>query len=352
MSSPSIPDPNAAARQGVVTSAELYPFQYLVSALSQEGGAGTIANPITGQPQGFDFTGLGTADVQNQTNAQQAQNLLDLQNQFGPQYVQQALQDWQQSDPAGFSDYNQLYDTIQGQVNAPVPGIDLATGTQNDILDLLNKGATLDPTSQMQVEQGVRGGQVGNGIYLGNAPVQQEAEAVVGAGDQQQAASEGAASNFLASGVDPTDIQYRSIQQDLANLGAFVNGQTPEGQFGSISGAQSGAAPQSNTGYSVPGINEGQAAGSGVNNAFDLYNIENQNTVNPFVAGLSGAANIAGTAFNLGYSPWNQQTTNPFPASSYTTPPYADWSNPSTYTNWGASQAPVSEDWSYVPGAN
>jgi hypothetical protein len=92
----------------------------------------------------------------------------------------------------------------------------------------------------------------------------------------------------------------------LANLGAFIGGQTPQGQFGSISGAQGGAAPYSATGYQTPTINEGQATQQGVNNAFDLYNINAANQVNPFVAGLSGAANLAGTAFNLGYSPWNQ----------------------------------------------
>lgn len=302
---PSIPNPATAAQQGAITSAELYPYQYLVEALASTGQQGNVTNPITGQTQNLNFTGLGTADVNNATNAQNAATQLALQEQYGPEEIQQALANWQQSDPSGFSDYQQLYNTINNQTTQAVPDIGLATGTQNDILNLVNKGATLNPQSQMQVEQSALAPEVASGIYLGNAPVQNEANAVVGAGDQQRSAAEQSATNFLASGESPASLTTANIQQELANLGAFINGQTPENQFAAVTGAKNGAAPQNQTGYSVPTINEGQAASEGVSNAQSLYDIESANTINPFTAGLSGAAGLAGAAFNLGYSPYN-----------------------------------------------
>lgn len=280
-------------------------MEYLINALAQTGQQGSVTNPITGQTQNLNFTGLGTADVNNATNAQNAATQLALQQQYGPQEIQQALANWAQADPSGFADYNQLYNQINNQTTQAVPDIGLATGTQNDILNLVNKGAALDPQSQMQAEQAALAPEVASGIYLGNAPVQSEANAVVRAGDQQQSAAEQSASNFLQSGESPASLTTANIQQELANLGAFINGQTPENQFAAVTGARGGAAPQNATGYNVPTINEGQAASEGVSNAQSLYGIESANTINPFTAGLSGAANLASGAFNLGYSPWN-----------------------------------------------
>ena len=322
--SPSIPDPNTAAIAGIQTQASLYPYEYIINALSQTGGSGAPVDPITGQATPVDFTGLGTAAVQNQMSDQMAQTLLDIQQGLGPQYIAQRLQDLQQSDPTGYAARQQLFDQIQAEAAQAPPGQALAQSTQDQILSELNQGATLTPQEQMQVQQGVRGNQVASGIYLGNAPAQAEADAVVQAGDQQQAARQGAAGTFLSSGVSPSDIQYRQTQQDMANLGAFINNQTPESQFGSLTGAQSGAAPTPQTGYSAPTLNEGSAASSGVSNAFDLYNQNfnwSNSQANPFTAGLSAATGAFNTASNLGYSPFSSAATGANPWGAVSTLP-------------------------------
>jgi hypothetical protein len=308
MSSPTIPDPNKAAIAGIETSAQLNPFEYLINALASTGQSGNVTNPITGQTQNYDFTGLGTADVQNQFQNQMAQTLLDIQKGLGPEFVAQRLKDLEQSDPTGFAAYKQLFDQIKQESAQSPANLQLSEQTQSQINDILSKSQSLDPQELIDVQQGARGGQVQNGIYLGNAPAQAEAGAVVGATDQKQAAGQQEAQSFLQSGVSPEDINYRKIQQDMANLGAFISGQDPTAQFSSISGAQSQAAPYPNSGFQVPTINEGQAAGEGIQNRLGIYQGQvdwSQNSANPYLAGLSTAANATGTAFNLGYSPWS-----------------------------------------------
>jgi len=308
MNSPSIPDPGKAAIQGVQTSAQLQPYQYLIDALASTGQAGSVTNPITGKTTNLDFTGLGTADVQNQFQNQMAQTLLDIQQGLGPEFIAQRLADLQQADPTGYAAYKQLFDQIKQESAQGPPGLGLSEQTQNQIQDILSKSQSLNPQELTDVQQGVRGNQVGSGIYLGNAPAQAEAGAVVNATDQKQAAGQQEAQSFLSSGVDPTDLKYRSIQQDMANLGAFISGQNPTAQFSSISGAQNQGSPYPNSGFGITPINEGQAAGQGINNALGIYQGQvdwSQNNANPYLAGLSTAAGAAGTAFNLGYSPWN-----------------------------------------------
>ena len=312
-SSPS--DPNKAAVAGIEQQATDYPFEYLINALSQTGGTGTYTDPTTGKSQTYDFTGLGTADVQNQMSDQMAQVLLDIQNGLGSQYIAQRLKDLQQADPTGYAAYQQLFDQIKQESEQAAPNLPLSEATQKVVQDFLTKSQTLDPTSRMQVGQGVRGDQVAKGIYLGNAPAALEGEAVVQATDQQNAAAQASAQQFLQAGVSPSDIQYRKTQQDMANLGAFINGQNPTAQFSSLSGAQNQAAPTPNTGYSTPGMNEGQAASQGINNAYGLYEGQtdwSQNNVNPYMAGLSAASGAASTAKNMGWNPWSTYgTTTP-----------------------------------------
>ena len=341
--SPSIPDPNQAAIAGIQTQAQLYPYEYIVNALSQLGQAGAPYNPVTGQTTPVDFTGTGTAAVQNQMSDQMAQTLLAIQQGLGPQYIAQRLADLQQSDPTGYAARQQLFDQIQQEAAQAPPGQALSESTQNAIMSELQQGSNLTPQEQMQVEQGTRGNQVASGIFLGNAPAQAEADAVVNAGDQAQAQRQAAAGQFLSSGVSPSDIQFRQIQQNLANYGAFIGGQTPESQFSSLTGAQSGAAPTPNTGYSAPTLNEGQAAGQGVSNAFDLYNQNfnfQQNQVNPFTAGLSGLTGLLGTASNLGYDPFSSSSSsiNPWQTSelSYLSNNPSLWGTPQSYYGQGS----------------
>lgn len=113
---------------------------------------------------------------------------------------------------------------------------------------------------------------------------------------QQQQSAE----DYLKSGISPQDIQFRKIQQDLANLGAFQNGQTPEAQFGQLAGAGNGAAPFSTPNYSNPASLNPNAAGIGINFAQSNFNTSQQNA-NPFMSGASmvvgGLNNIANSVF-------------------------------------------------------
>src|ERR1017187_1373125 len=106
MSKPSIPDPNKAAVAGASADLANFPFQYMINSLAQTGGSANIAG------QNYDFTGLGNADVAGQMSGQMAQALLDIQNNYGSQYVQQRLADLQQSDPTGYAARQQLFDKI------------------------------------------------------------------------------------------------------------------------------------------------------------------------------------------------------------------------------------------------
>ena len=323
--SPKIPDPNEAAMAGVNRQTQLYPYEYMINSMSQLGQKGDVINPITGKPVALDFTGQGTADVQNVFQGQMAKTLLDIQQGMGPQFITQRLGELKQSDPTGYAAYQQLFDQIQQEANQGGPNIQLSTDTQNQIQKVLQDSKQLTPEELSQVQQGVRGNQVQSGLYLGAMPAQQEASAVVGALDQKQSAAQKEAQSFLQAGISPSDIQYRKTQQDMANLGAFISGQNPTAQFGSIAGAGQGAAPYADTGYSTPTMNLGQMASQGIQDANQAYGLQNQysqSQANPYMAGLSTAFQGASTAANLGafntQSPYSPQTG---PNTSFTANP-------------------------------
>ena len=312
--SPKISDPNEAAAAGVKRQTQLYPYEYMINALSQLGQKGTAINPVTGKPVALDFTGQGTADVQNVFQGQMAKTLLDIQQGMGPQFVAQRLNELKQSDPTGYAAYQQLFEQIQQEANQGGPNLQLSTDTQNQIQNVLQASKQLTPEELSQVQQGVRGNQVQSGLYLGAMPAQQEASAVVNALDQKQAGAQKEAQSFLQAGISPSDIQYRKTQQDMANLGAFIAGQNPTAQFSSIAGAGQGAAPYPDTGYSTPTMNLGQMAGQGIQEANQAYGIQNQysqSQANPYMAGLSTALQGASTAAGLGWQPFQQSFTAP-----------------------------------------
>lgn len=301
MSKPKIPDPNKAAQAGIVADVENFPFQYIIDAVAKTGGKYT--DPKTGQV--YDFTGLGDADNAAVVSDQMAQTLLDIQKGYGADFVKQRIADLQQSDPTGYAARKQLFERIMTDADAH-PDRPLARDTQDLITQELQKGGKLDARETQQVQEGVRGGQVKRGIFLGNAAANQETGAIVNTGDQlkQQRQAEGAA--FLQSGVSPEDVTYRRIQQSLANLGAFVNNETPEAQFGQLSGAQSGAAPFTSTGTPAAGLNP-NAGAQGISNAFSIYQ-NNLSQGNPWLMAASTGINALSTANNLGFNPWAAPT--------------------------------------------
>lgn len=305
MSSPSVPNPNAAAIQGATQNLENFPFQDIINALASEGGSATVNG------QNYNFSGLGNAQNAQVMSNEMAQALLGIQQNFGPQYVQQALANLQQSDPVGYAARQQLFDQIQQEANSAPPNAQMSESLQSLVNNqLANAGQlTTGPGGELeQVQQAVRGRQAAGGLTLGNAAATQEADAVEQAGQQQQQQVQAAANQYLAAGISPEDIQYRQIQQALGNLGAFQNNQTPQAEFGSISGAQGGAAPFNTGGYSnAASINTGSAL-QGILNANQLYSGQvnwAQSQINPWTAGLSTLGAGSNLLAGLGYSPFS-----------------------------------------------
>lgn len=315
-SPPSAPNPTTAAIAGQTASVENYPFEDIINQLSQLGQSATI-NGTT-----YDFTGLGNAAQAATMGQQSAAGQLALEEQYGPQFVQQALAQVQQANPLGTAAENQLGELV----SAPVPGPSATSQSLEDqMLALLNNPQlTTGPFGeQTQVEQGVRAQQLGQGIFLGNEPAQQEAGAVEQASQQQLSQIQQADENYLSAGISPEDVQYRQLQQQLGNLGAFWSGQTPLAQFGSLSSAQTGAAPTATNYTATGGVNTG-AALTGLEEANQLYsgNVNwYQSQANPYLAGLSG---LSGAANILGSSSANPFLSTNYATAGYNANPYAD----------------------------
>lgn len=296
MDSPEIPDYEQAAREGVYADLETFPLRYLTEAAAKMG------NKITIDGKTYDFTGLGTADNARVMSDKMAQTLLDLQRDLGPEFIKQRLEELKAADPQGYAARQQLFDRILKSIEA-TPDRPLAAELQASIVGELQNAGRLDRRMLDQVQGAVRGGQVARGNYLGNAATAEEAAGVVAASeglrDQQQQTGLG----FLSSGVTPEDVEYRRIQQSLANLGAYIGGETPTAQFQQLSGAANAAVPFVSGGPNTQTTNP-NAGAQGMNWANQVYsgNVNwAQNQVSPWVAGLNFGAGVMNTAVNLGY---------------------------------------------------
>lgn len=294
---PQIPNAAAAARGGIQADIENQPLMYLINA------AATLGQPITVNGQTYDFTGQGQAATAGAVSDQMAQTLLALQTETSPAIIQQRINELKAADPEGYAARQQLFDQIVADANNH-PGRPVSDALQSQLQDQLAKGAGFDDAKQeQQVRDSVRGGQVSNNLYLGNAPTSAEGKAVVGAGEALQSQRQQNALNLLQSGASPEDVQYREFQQSLSNLGSFVNGQTPTAQFGQVASAANGPVPIYQTPATNTGTFNGGAAQSGMNNALGIYGglsgfLNSQS--NPWLAGLSTATTAAGTLNRLG----------------------------------------------------
>jgi hypothetical protein len=294
-SGPKAPDYADAATQAVYADLETYPLRYLTEAASKMGGKVTIDG------KEYDFTGLGTADNAAIMSDKMAQTLLDIQRDLGPEFVKQRIEELKLADPKGYAARQQLFDTIMRQAEEN-PNRPLANDLQNSIVAELKNAGRLDADMLDEVQQAVRGGQVGRGNYLGTAANAQEAGAVVRAGEGLRDQQQQQALGFLESGVTPEDVEYRRLQQAMGNLGNFIAGQTPTAQFGSLSAAGAGAAPFISGGPNSQTTNP-NAGQQGVNNALNIYSGKinwAQNQVNPYVAGISAGVNTFAATRGMG----------------------------------------------------
>jgi hypothetical protein len=236
------------------------------------------------------FAGQSQADIQGQLESQLAGGQLATEQQYDPQFIAQDLAEEQQANPQGVTARGDLYGDIQSQLQNP-PQSPVANALEKDVSGQVAAGSGLSPEEQALLDQAVSGSNPSvpgsnftNDLTSGFAG-QQRAETNAGAGTQ-----------LLASGETPEDIQYRANQQDIANLAEFYGGQTPQAQFKSLTGAQTGATPIAQ-GAPLPSF-PGTAGNLGESAAITNYG-QQQSQENPWMTGLSatlGAANVAGAA--------------------------------------------------------
>lgn len=303
-----IPDYNKAAAAGAMQDVVNYPFRAKIDALAQMGGKAVIDGKL------YDFTGMGNADNDAAMSDKVAQAMLDLQRNYGTQYIKQRLEDLKRSDPTGYAARKELFDRVLRDADAH-PDRPLASELQAQVVAELAKGGQLStgPNSETEaVQQATRGRQVANGIFLGNAPTSQEATNVVLAGDKRQQERSKQAMDFLNSGVSPEDVEYRRVQQSLSNLANAISGQSPTTEFSSLSGAQQGAAPFQPGNVAFATLNP-NAAAQGIQNALDIYSGKvnwGQTQVNPWTAGISTGVTGAGALSQLGWNPFSSNPAN------------------------------------------
>jgi len=119
------------------------------------------------------------------------------------------------------------------------------------------------------------------------------------AAEARRTARQQKAAAFLSGGFAKADRNYKKDQQDLANLGAFLSGQTPTAQFQQLSGAQNGAAPFVGT-TPGPGLNP-NAGAQGAQFAQQNYQTQMANPQNnPWMQGLGMGLQTIGTAAAIG----------------------------------------------------
>lgn len=242
-----------------------------------------------------DFNGFGAAQAAATEAQQTAASQLALEQQYDPKFIAQALQEERQADPESFAARNEMSNLIQQQASAPL-NEPVSTLLNSQIQGTLNaaQNNTLTAMDTARLNAAVSDALGSHGGGGPRANFQQPLTSGF-AGEQRQAQAAQSAEGFLASGSDPEDIEYRRTQQNLANLAAEANGQTPSSQFASLSGASSGPAPMAE-GTTLPLMSDNGAAAQqvGVQNwETQMQNANNQ--VNPWLAGTSSLLQL-GTA--------------------------------------------------------
>ncbi len=233
----------------------------------------------------LDFTGYGDADVQAKLADQMAQLYLDLGDKYGPQFIEQARKQLELADPEGTAAREKLFELTQQQA-ARKPVSPLANTLQRQIGEQVSAGRGLDAGVATQVDAAVADANAARGDQL-NARLLRDKMTIGMEGDQREAEAIRKGSGWLSSGLTPTDVDYRSTQQSLANLSSFIQGRTPTSQFGSLSNARNGAAPLV-PGQPLPQMQNNTQAYNNI--ALSGWNTRLQNQAgqaNPWMSGLS-----------------------------------------------------------------
>jgi hypothetical protein len=248
---------------------------------------------VPGSEVTIDFSGYGDADVQGKMARGMAEIQLELQKKFAPQFIEESRKALEQADPEGTQARSMAYDLIQQQMEDE-PDRPVADLMDQQVGDELAAGNRLDGVMGSVLDDAVAQSRAARG---GNAGGDFQSQFETGfAGEARRDAAQQKATSWLSSGATPEDVSYRRQQQNMANLGAFINGQSPVTQFQSLSGAQQGAAPFYQ-GQQLPGMNQGagNAAQQFETQAWNTQTGAEADQANPWMAGLSSLLTAYGT---------------------------------------------------------
>jgi hypothetical protein len=243
-------------------------------------------------PKEFDFTGYGAADADAAVARQMAQVTLDIQQKYGVDLAKAQAEQAKLADPEGYAAREKMNELIQGQINR-TPDRSIATELDRQVGEQLSAGRGLTGDSSQMLDEAVREALAQRGGPSSVGADWADPLTMGFAGEARRAAGTDKALSWLGSGMTPQDADYRENQQNMSNLSALVNGRTPQSQFSSLSAP--GAAPLT---MGQPLSQMPNNAHAGASNAINQYNAEvNQatNTVNPWMAGLSGLLSVGNT---------------------------------------------------------
>lgn len=247
--------------------------------------------PVSASEALADFKGYGTADIEGKLARRMADMQIELGKKYGTDFAKQATAEARLSDPLGFAARDRQYEMLQDEEKNPLPINPLSGTLQNQIDAQVKAGSGLDSMSRDVLDAAVARAQADrNGMgpsadsVAGNMSTGME-----GAARREAGITKG--QQFIGSGATPADIEYRRTQQMLADQGAFVNGQSPEAQFQSLSGASQGATPF------VPGQSLPSTANTSGAPAYGLAAWQAQlKQPNSWMAGVSTALNSLSAA--------------------------------------------------------
>lgn len=244
-----------------------------------------------------DFGGFSDADVQGAQARALAKARLELEQKYGPQFIEVAKQQLEEGDPLGTAARGRVYDLLQEQMNAK-PDRPVADLLDRQVGEELAAGKGLDTVSREMLDRAVTEAQASRGQSAADAGAAWDEPLTTGqAGADRASAARRKALAWLTSGATPEDVEYRRNQQNMADLAAFIAGQTPQSQFANLSGAQAGPAPFY-SGQQLPRMdpNAGQSGTSYANRIWGLRLDQASQQADPWMAGLSMAIRGSGVA--------------------------------------------------------
>lgn len=297
---PPAPDYAAANTAGVVADAGTLPYRKAIDSLAKLGGKAMLKNPQTGQMEEVDFTGLGEADTSGAYADKMAEKVLEMQKKYGPDFIKQANEQLKLADPQGVAAREALYNEVMAGLGKPVDS-PVADTLESQILAELQAGADVDPSVMREVDQYLIAQQLERGGSYGKADEVQRAMNMGSVAEARRNARQQKGAAFLAGGYGKNERDYRKTQQDMANLSAFMSGQTPTAQFSQLAGAQNAAAPFMGT---TPGPTLNPNAGAqGAQYAQGVWNTQANiasQQGNPWLQGLGLGLQGLGTVASIG----------------------------------------------------